>query len=66
MKKIDEEQKLLTLDDVSRIYRIPLTTLRRWASERRFPLYKISSRIRVSVNEWEQWLENFHIDGGKQ
>jgi hypothetical protein len=65
MTKIQQEQKFLSLEDISRIYRIPLSTLRRWASERRFPLYKISSRIKVSVTDWESWIEGFYIGKGK-
>lgn len=49
-----------TLAELSDIYGIPITTLRRWAAERKFPLHKISNRIRVSIKEWENWLEQFH------
>jgi len=52
--------KFLSLKEVSQIYAIPLNTLRRWASERKFPLYKLSNRIKVSLPEFEEWLEQFH------
>ena len=56
------QPKLLTLKEISKIYSIPLSTLRRWAAERKFPLYKISNRIRVSVEEFEEWLSKFRVD----
>lgn len=52
---------LLTLREVANRYGLPLTTLRRWASERRYPIYKISNRIRVSETEFNNWLEKFKI-----
>ena len=55
--------KLVNLREISEIYSIPLSTLRRWASERKFPLYKISNRIRVSIEEFEEWLSKFRIEG---
>jgi len=53
-----------TLHEISEKFGIPLSTLRRWAAERKFPLYKISNRVRVSIDEWEKWLEQFHLKGG--
>jgi len=54
---------MLPLEEISKMYSINKKTLRRWASERRFPLYKISNRIRVSPDEFERWLGQFHIQG---
>ena len=56
------QPKLLTLKEISEIYSIPLSTLRRWASERRFPLFKVSNRILVSPEEFEEWLNQQKID----
>lgn len=61
-KRIGE---LVTIDQLSKCYSIPLSTLRRWASERRFPLFKISNRIRVSVEDFEIWLRAFKIDNSQ-
>ena len=55
-----EDRILFTLSEISKKYGIPLSTLRRWAAERKFPLYKISNRVRVSVKEWEEWIEKSH------
>lgn len=52
---------LLTLREVAKMYGLSLATLRRWASERRYPLYKISNRIRVSQSEFNNWIEKFKI-----
>jgi hypothetical protein len=54
-----------TLREISKDYSLPLTTLRRWASERRFPIYKISNRIRVSELEFRDWIENFKVEQGE-
>ena len=61
MSKEDAIQKLATLSEISEIYSIPLSTLRRWASERRFFLYKISNRIRVDKKEFNRWIESFRV-----
>ena len=63
MKYILEHQ-YVRLEEISKCYDIPLSTLRRWASERRFPLYKVSNKIRISLQEFEQWFKNFHVKGG--
>ena len=63
MSEIITESKFMTLEQLSKRYQLPLSTLRRWCSERRFSVYRISNRIRVSVEEWEEWLRKFHIEG---
>ena len=55
-----------TLREISEDYSLSLTTLRRWASERRFPIYKISNRIRVSDSEFLEWIEKFKINNIKE
>jgi excisionase family DNA binding protein len=57
-----QDKKYFTLRELSERFSIPLSTLRRWASERRFPLYRVSNRILVSASEWSTWLEEFHCD----
>jgi excisionase family DNA binding protein len=57
-------QEFMTLEEISKRYNLPLSTLRRWAWERRFSLYNVSNKIRVSVKEWEDYWEQFHIKGG--
>ena len=59
-------KKLNTLDEISETYSLSLATLRRWAAERRFPLYKISNMIRVSETEFNDWIETFKIEEIKQ
>lgn len=60
-----QDKVFLSLSELSQKYGIPLSTLRRWAAERRFPIFKISNRIRVSISEWEDWLRQFHTKGAK-
>ncbi len=54
----------ITLEELARLHSMSLKTLRRWASERRFPLYKISNMIRVSPDEFSEWLKQFHRNQG--
>ncbi len=58
---MEATKNLMNLEELAKRYSMSLSTLRRWASERRFPLYKISSLIRVSESEFNQWLEKFKI-----
>lgn len=58
---MNNKDAFITLLEIADIYSIPLSTLRRWAAERRFPLYKISNRIRVSKSEFRDWIEQFKI-----
>lgn len=51
------KQKYLNLKELSILTGRPLSTLRRWAWERRFPLYRWSNRIMVSLEEFESWLK---------
>jgi len=53
----------VTLEAIAERHSLNIKTLRRWSAERRFPLYKISNRIRVSPEEFDQWLQQFHIKG---
>jgi len=55
-------KKLIKLEELAKHYSMSLATMRRWASERRFPIYKISNRIRVSESEFNNWLEKFKIE----
>ena len=54
--------KLPSLKEIAEKYSLSLATLRRWGWERRFPIYKISNRIRVSESEFNNWLEKFKIE----
>ncbi len=56
MSEIITESKFMTLEEVAKLYHLPLSTLRRWCAERRFPIYKISNRIRVAKDEWDGWI----------
>ena len=57
----NKQQAYCRLEAISARYDIPLSTLRRWASERRFPLYKISNLVRVSPVEFQEWWDKRHI-----
>lgn len=53
----------VSLEEIAKAKGLNLKTLRRWASERRFPLYRISNRIRVSPEEFDSWFAQFHVTG---
>ena len=59
---VELNPKIINLRQLSIYSGIPLSTLRRWASERKFPLYKISSRVMVSIEEFDTWLEKSKIN----
>ena len=67
----DESTKprLVALKTISQQYSIPLSTLRRWASERKFPLVKVSNRVKVCPIEFDNWVMQNHyqpqIKGGE-
>ena len=62
MSEIRTELQFMTLEEVAKHYNLSLPTLRRWCAERRFPIYKISNRIRVAKDEWESWVQKFHVE----
>jgi len=55
------DRAYLSLRDISKRYPIPLSSLRRFASERRFILYKVSNRIYVNIDEFNEWFEGFKV-----
>lgn len=56
------QPKFINLKQLSVYTNIPLSTLRRWASEQKFPLYKISSKVMVKIDEIDAWLEKSKVE----
>lgn len=57
-----KKPKYVNLRQLSALTSIPLSSLRRFAAERRFPLIKINnSRILVDFEEFINWLEKSKI-----
>jgi excisionase family DNA binding protein len=52
----------ISLEELAGLHSLSLKTLRRWARERRFPLYRVFNRIRVNPEEFAEWLSKFHVD----
>lgn len=49
--------KLLTVNDVCKIFNIEKTTLYAWIAKKRIPVIKISGRmVRFKMSEIERWL----------
>jgi len=65
-KNLNQKSKKRNLKFISEYYGIPLATLRRYASEQRFPLYRVSNRIFVDEYEFDEWFETYHIEGRSQ
>lgn len=54
--------EIISIEELAQRYHLRLSTLRRRASERRFPLYRISNRIMVCPVEVSEWLQQFKIN----
>ena len=59
---IGTHKKLITLKEASQIYSIPLNTLYKLSSQRKIPKFKLGKRVYLRPAEFEEWLENFHLD----
>ncbi|MDA2920244.1 helix-turn-helix domain-containing protein [Desulfobacterota bacterium AH_259_B03_O07] len=55
-------KKLITLKEASEVYSISINTLYKWSSQGKLGKYKIGKRVYISPPEFEDWLENFHLD----
>ena len=58
----ESEKELLTLEEVTERFSIPLWTLRTYASQRKFPIVKLGRRIYVNTHEFRQWLNRFRVE----
>ena len=57
---MEHSRKTVRLETLSEIYDIPLLTLRKWASERKFPgIIKRSGERRIYVNleKFDKWCQ---------
>jgi len=58
------QKEIANLKTVSEIFDIPLSTLRKWASERKFPgVVKLGRAVRVDIPTFRQWIQDHRIDG---
>jgi|DewCreStandDraft_5_1066085.scaffolds.fasta_scaffold34889_3 hypothetical protein len=57
-----EKKELMTLKELSERFSFPLSTLRIYASQRRFPLLKVGRRIYVDPYEFKLWLNRFKVE----
>ena len=57
----------MRLHSLAKKYDIPLWTLRKWASQRRFPgINKVGSSIYVNVSTFEDWFLGHEIQINSQ
>ncbi len=58
------EKETGRLETLSELFDIPLGTLRKWASERRFPgIIKVGRAVRVDIEMFRKWLYSHKLDG---
>lgn len=58
MKGTADYGRLLGLREVSERLGISLHTIRRWASQRRLPVTKISNRVLIAERELERFVQD--------
>lgn len=56
-------KKLLTFQEASDIYSIPLQTLYKLSSRKRIPKVKIGRSVYIEPNKFEEWLMSKFMDG---
>ena len=62
-RSVPNDDKLLTLPQIHRLYGIGLKSLRRAAARGAFPVYSAdTSWPRVKRSDFEQWLESTRIN----
>ena len=57
----NETPKQITVKEASKIYNIPLWTLRNYISRRLIPIRKIGNRVYLETDKLETWLKKFDI-----
>jgi len=58
------KQELARLETVAEIFDIPLNTLRKWTSERKYPgIIKLGRAVRVDIPTFRQWIQDHRVDG---
>jgi len=55
------DKKMMTLNEVSKVYGIGLSSLRKKAAFREIPITKIGRRVYVRIEEFEKWLDKRKI-----
>ena len=63
MKSLTSLPEAARLETISKIFDIPLSTLRKWASERKFPgVIKLGRAVRVDVPTFREWIQSHRVD----
>jgi len=61
------DKEIAKLETVAEIFDIPLNTLRKWASERKFSgIIKLGRSVRVDIPTFRQWIQTHRVDGGQR
>lgn len=61
---MNENNKLTTdLKGISKMFGVPIWTLRKWASERKFPgIIKCSRRVYVDISKFRDWFYEGEVE----
>ena len=54
--------KYLSIQGVSQLYGIPVSTLYKLSARRVIPLAKIGSKVLIPVLDFERWLSSHRVD----
>ncbi len=57
------DKEIAKLETVAEIFDIPLNTLRKWTSERRYPgIIKLGRSVKVDISVFRQWIQEHRVD----
>lgn len=57
------DKEITTLKGISERFDIPIWTLRKWASERKFPgIIKLGRSVKVDIPIFRQWVNSHRVD----
>ena len=63
MEPFTSSPETARLETISQIFDIPLSTLRKWASQRKFPgIIKLGRSVRVDVPVFRTWINDHRVD----
>jgi len=59
-------EKLLTIEEVSKVLRISISCIYKLASQQRIPVVRINNKLLFSEDQLEDWIKRHTIQESKQ
>ena len=53
---IDSEGEYFSIEELSKIYNINITTIRNWLRRKQLPYYKIGDLVRIKKEDWNKFV----------